>query len=326
MRCTSPRTVGFLSDGKTLCWSRHKYSKEFSTFAIPCGKCISCRLESARQTAVRCVHEASLHKKNVFITLTYDEAHVGDGRLHYRDFQLFMKRLREEIRCSSVSEDREKNRISVFCAGEYGEKRKRPHWHALIFNWSPDDLVKKYTSDRGDQVYSSEILTRIWGKGICEIGSVTFESAGYCARYASKKLVHGKDGEHEFNPISRRSVASGIGRRWIEKNWRDVFTHGYLIFKNKEKYIQCGIPRYYEKWLKMYQPLGWKRYVTEVKPKIVNGAEKKSQETLKKEFEENIERANRMGLSFSLGKTQRESEAEILAQKFDKLQKNLKDL
>ena len=40
---------------------------------VSCGQCIGCRLERSRQWAVRCMHEASLHTDNCFITLTYDD-------------------------------------------------------------------------------------------------------------------------------------------------------------------------------------------------------------------------------------------------------------
>ena len=38
---------------------------------VACNQCIGCRLERSRQWAIRCVHEASLHPINCFITLTY---------------------------------------------------------------------------------------------------------------------------------------------------------------------------------------------------------------------------------------------------------------
>lgn len=43
---------------------------------LPCGKCIGCLLERSRQWAVRCIHEASLHNQNCFLTLTYDDYHL----------------------------------------------------------------------------------------------------------------------------------------------------------------------------------------------------------------------------------------------------------
>lgn len=308
MRCTSPRTVGFLADGKTLCWSPKNYSKEYAPFQIPCGKCIACRLETARQTAVRCVHEASLYEKNSFITLTYSDENLKSNKLVYKDFQNFVKKLRSHIWDEKLKElfpnantreyrrqlfkestkqfqndIKEKIRISIFATGEYGDKNKRPHWHAIIFNWRPSDEKRKYTNSRGDNVYSSDILDQIWSHGFTEIGAVSLHSAGYCARYAAKKLVHGKDGTHDFNPINRRSCKNAIGKGFIEKYWQDIFRHGNLLINTDKGKKQCGIPRYYEKWLKKNHPEHWQRYVTQVKQKIINDAVEKESKISAKE-------------------------------------------
>ena len=63
---------------------------------LPCGQCVGCRLERSRQWAMRCMHEAQMHKDNAFVTLTYDQDHFKPS-LDYRDFQLFMKRARKEM-------------------------------------------------------------------------------------------------------------------------------------------------------------------------------------------------------------------------------------
>lgn len=293
MRCTSPKTVGFQSDGKTLCWSPLDYSKEYATFQLPCGKCLHCRLERARETATRCYHEAQMYQNNSFVTLTYADENTS-GRLVYKDFQDFQKRLRNHIfknilnkMFPDLSEQTQKklwretpknrrdeiyglHKISILVTGEYGDKTKRPHWHALIFNWRPSDLVYKYTSDRGDQAYSSKILDDLWQGGITEVGEITFESAGYCARYAAKKLVHGFDGEHDFEPISRRSSKNAIGKKWIAKYWLQTFQNGYVnIKKGDGQIIQSPIPRYYEKWLKQNQPTAWQVYITNQKANAI---------------------------------------------------------
>ena len=41
--------------------------------AVPCGRCIGCRVERSRQWALRCVHEAELYEENCFITLTFND-------------------------------------------------------------------------------------------------------------------------------------------------------------------------------------------------------------------------------------------------------------
>lgn len=283
MRCTSPRTVGFHSDGKTICWSPKQYSKEYATFQIPCGKCLECRLEYARQTAIRCVHEASMHPENSFITLTYNDENIGDNRLRYRDFQLFVKRLRRKYPTQQ---------IGVYVAGEYGDKKKRAHWHALIFNWRPQDLKPKYTNERGDQIFSSDILDNLWGLGLTEIGSVTFESAGYCARYATKKLAHGHDNTHDYEPISKRSSRHAIGKTWIEKYWPDVFRYGELHFNGKI----VSIPRYYEKWLKKTHPAEWTNYVTIVKRQKIKEAIDRETKITNEEKRVNRQRSGLRGL------------------------------
>jgi len=341
VRCTSPYNVGFKTDGKTLSWSPKEHSREFATFQIPCGKCLSCRLESARQTAIRCVHEAQMYEKNSFITLTYSDENLKSPRLIYNDFQLFIKKLRSRIFSDylnklypdlnqkaqrklfnsltkeSKDEHLQKIRISVFVAGEYGDIGKRPHWHAIIFNWRPDDEQYKYSNHRGDRVFTSQLLDETWGKGITEIGSVTFESAGYCARYATKKLYHGKDGEHEFNPISKRSSKYAIGKKWIEKYWSDVFSYGYIILNGD---IKTSIPRYYEKWFQKHHPEKWIHYVTQLKPKIVESAIEKEKKITIEEKKFSIIRGRNIGLKNKRLKDKNK----ILEIKFKENKKHLK--
>ena len=130
MRCTRPLKVGFQSDGKTLSWSPLSYSKEYPPFQLPCGKCTSCRLLQAREKAIRCVHEASLHENNSFITLTYSEEHLESDRLIYEHAQKFVRDIRYRY---------PEKPIPIVTTGEYGGKNKRPHFHLLLFNFTPQD-------------------------------------------------------------------------------------------------------------------------------------------------------------------------------------------
>ena len=83
---------------------------------IPCGQCIGCRLERSRQWAMRCVHEASLHEQNSFITLTYDNDHLPvGGSLNVEDMQKFWKRLRDHLFQRGYS-----GKLRYFQCGEYG--------------------------------------------------------------------------------------------------------------------------------------------------------------------------------------------------------------
>lgn len=332
MRCLKPRTVGFLADGKTISWSPKSYSKEYPTFQLPCSKCIECRLEYARQWAVRSVHEASMFENNSFITLTYADEHLDSPKLQYRHFQLFAKSLRKKIYTDYVKgfgienwkqlskaekkEHYEKFSIGIFVTGEYGDLTKRPHWHAIIFNWQPRDLRKRYTSDSGHVVYSSTTLDNLWKRGKTEVGSVNFDSAGYVARYAAKKLVHGHDG-HEYEPISKKSSRQAIGKRFLEKYWKDIFSYGEVLLPDGQK---TAIPRYYEKWLLKNHPESWRRYVTEIKQKRINEAEAREQRETERYWETSDKRRwNKPTLV-----TKKERKSALIHNRFKKLQKFLK--
>ena len=177
------------STGKSIIeFSKPKFSPSIE-LELPCGQCIGCRLERSRQWAMRCVHEASLHEDNCFITLTFDNEHLDKREnpfsIDVRDFQLFMKRFRK----------RYNTKIRYFHCGEYGEQYGRPHYHACIFGFDFKDK-KIYTYRNGIPLYTSDSLSELWPFGFSSLGAVTFDSAAYVARYIMKKL-HG-DHYHEF--------------------------------------------------------------------------------------------------------------------------------
>lgn len=307
MRCTHPRTVGFLADGKTLAWSQKNRSKEYASFQLPCGKCIECRLQYARDWATRCLHEATLHKKNVFLTLTYNDDHIGDGRLWYRDFQLFMKKLRKK---------NGDQKLSFIVCGEYGETTKRAHWHAIIFNFFPADAKLHRETHAGEQVYVSETLEKTWGKGHIEIGSVTQQSAGYVARYSAKKLAHGEEADL-YKPIFKTSGKPAIGARWLEKNYLNVFSYGRLLLPDG---TQSSIPRYYTKWLKDHQPGEYLRYIS--KPKV--DAQERAIARAKKEEAAYVKTFYSSDGRIRTPKTRNQTRAELAKIRHEQLQQKLK--
>lgn len=257
--CTSPlpaRRVGgqieFLGRGEK---SRF-FSSKAATLQIPCGQCAECRLKRSREWAVRCVHEASLHRDNCFLTLTFrdDDKAVS---LDYVYFQAFMKRLRARF---------PKDKIGFFACGEYGETnpvsgvkdggKYRAHFHCLLFGFNFPDRVPCRMLGQSD-LWKSPLLDELWRYGDCKIGEVNFESAAYVARYAMKK-VNGDlakahytivlpDGEIiERNPeMLVMSKRPAIGKMWFEKYGKHVYYRDRVIARGKE----MQPPRYYDKLL-----------------------------------------------------------------------------
>ena len=216
---------------------------------LPCGQCIGCRLERSRQWAIRISQEASLYDHNCFITLTYMDK-CCPSSLVLRDFQLFMKRLRKKFG----------NGIRFFHCGEYGDLNGRPHYHAALLNFDFPDK-KLYYSRNGFNYYLSESLSNLWPFGIHLISDLTYDSAGYIARYVLKKITGDaavdayKDKASPYVTMSRRP---GIGTPWIEKYLENVYNHDRVVVKGHE----CLPPRFYDEVLKATYP-EWFDYIKE---------------------------------------------------------------
>lgn len=241
---------------------------------LPCGQCSGCRLARSRTWAVRCLHEASLHDQNCFVTLTYNDENLpAHGSLNKRDFVLFMKRLRKRFG----------DGIRFFQCGEYGELLSRPHHHAIFFGL---DFVDKllYSSAFDTKLYYSETLTSIWGKGFTTIGDVTFDSAAYVARYIMKKIngpysdLHYKGRLPEYITMSRRP---GIGRDWYEKFKDDLYNHDKCVVRPN---FICKPPKYYDYLFDINNPEQMKSIKSKRKEAVADLPEKdyKRLQTLEK--------------------------------------------
>ncbi|QXP08417.1 MAG: replication initiator protein [Arizlama microvirus] len=239
MSCFTPILAFRTKDGISF----HQNSDEnLYEIKLPCGKCVGCRMEYARQWAVRCVHEASLHEKNCFLTLTLSDENLNKNlSLDKTDYQLFMKRLRKKF------PRRTYGKIGYYMCGEYGENYFRPHYHACLFNFDFPDKLEIENSKTGHRQFTSKILDEIWQNGRATIGDVTPESASYVARYVTKKLQNNqKDSIYsnrlpEYTTCSRRPA---VGLNWIEKYHTDIYNYDVLIKDGKK----MRPPRYYDKF------------------------------------------------------------------------------
>lgn len=255
MPCYHPISGYICQDGLFRTWNKVINREEGKSQTIPCGQCVGCRLERSRQWAVRCMHEASMHEFNSFITLTYNDLNVPeDFSLDYSHFQDFMKRFKRKVhRKFGSAAARE---IRFYMCGEYGEQFDRPHFHACIFGFDFPDKRLWTKTDSGAVIYRSEFLESLWTFGYSSIGDVNFQSAAYVARYVMKKVT-GKPSDAHYalaSPITgevfnrvpefnRMSLKPGIGATWFQKYSSDVFPHDYVVVNGKK----AKPPRYYDK-------------------------------------------------------------------------------
>lgn len=226
---------------------------------IPCGSCLGCRLDYSRQWADRCMLELSEHTSSYFVTLTYDDYHLP--KTHYvnpetgelcvantlvkSDFQKFIRSLRK----------RTGQKIRYFMSGEYGTNTIRPHYHAILFGLSLDDLRQVGANKLGQPYYTSDTILSAWSdsdglpRGFCTIGDVTWESCAYTARYVMKKVGQDKEVftsrnmQPEFTLMSRKP---GIGYGYYASHPK-LMEYEHIHYSTPEGGKQCSIPRYFKR-------------------------------------------------------------------------------
>jgi len=220
-------------------------------------------MDQAGQWAVRIMHEAEYPRvqpngsprASWFATLTYAPENLPhNGSLDSEHPRRFLARLRKRFPPKT---------LTYYLCGEYGEETKRPHYHACFFGprFSARDL---HTRRHDSPVWIAEDLQSAWKLGMTELTPLTYEAALYVAGYVRKKVRHKDDPEYydRVNPLtgeivqieqefSRMSRSPALGRRWIERFWRDVYPRDFVVIDGRER----KPPRYYDKWMEAYQPL-----------------------------------------------------------------------
>lgn len=246
---------------------------------VPCGRCIGCRLDRSRNWAIRCTHEAEMHDRNCFITLTFSpyalSLRENPWTLDVDDFQRFLKRLRKKFvpKCPFPKKHPmrsawfQANGIRFFHCGEYGDLNGRPHYHSLIFNFDfPDKYLFKITKS-GCRLYRSPALEKLWPYGHSSIGEVTFESSAYVARYCMKKITGAAAEEHywrvdyntgeghilkpEYTTMSRNP---GIASSWLDEYLGDVYPKDFVSRRTSKGVFNMRPPRFYDSRYELLYP------------------------------------------------------------------------
>lgn len=218
-----------------------------------CGACPECLQKRSSAWALRCVYEAKAHAFNCMVTLTYDtfvrdkkgnivkdrngvplENPVDpDLKVNKRDIQLFIKRLRKWYN----------QPIKYFCGAEYGSRTHRAHYHLILFGVRFPDIHYYKKSKRGNIIYMSNILTKLWNHGICTVDSINIHAsiARYCSKYCAKSRS-----EDVFNLFSQ-----SIGLSELLKSF-----NGFSYWIDGREYT---VPR-----------VVWQRVITDRYKNIVN--------------------------------------------------------
>jgi hypothetical protein len=202
-------------------------------YNVPCGKCYQCRKKRVAGWSYRMMREERASALSFFITLTYDPDHLmftnrGLPTLHPPHLQNFWKKLRKRFPPKS---------IKYYACGEYGSKRKRPHYHAILYVY--DNSVTTY------QVFNW--IEQDWQHGSTFVGTVTGESVAYVLKYISKPTQIPcfplDDRVKEFQRTSKGLGADYINEKMVRWHMADVFNRYYIPDKSG---FRVPLPRYYK--------------------------------------------------------------------------------
>lgn len=234
-----------------------------SVINIPCGKCARCLERRKMEWAFRMEKEMEVSKTAYFVTLTYNPENVpynkygqktliptreidlkirlqeeGKKRITKkfkherpdRSLQGFFKRLRTyQSRGPYTFEHlynglKNSDEIKYYAAGEYGETRGRPHYHAIIFNASRTGILSA------------------WQYGDVHIVPANKNTIAYVMKYLDKQLNNEKTwkAEKEFNTMSE-----GIGLNYIQKNQGWHRANLEVLYVTNMQGIRIPMPKYY---------------------------------------------------------------------------------
>lgn len=221
------------------------YKKE-SGMSFPCGKCYCCKARRVSGWSFRLLKEAERSDSALFVTLTYSDTNLPLTKNNWptlvkKDLQLFFKRLRINTERSTKNKIWDK-KIKYYAAGEYGDKRQRPHYHIIIFNAEYHNIEES------------------WKLGKIHYGELTAASAAYTLKYISKSSYkkpwkpyeygpHQKDDRSpEFSLMSKRlgdNYLTPHNIAWHRKRSKDGPIHErYFLPLTDGKKV--AMPRYYK--------------------------------------------------------------------------------
>lgn len=184
------------------------------TPVVRCTKCSECVSERVNDWVGRCMAEADHATAGYSLTLTYADDHGSESpdahkRLFYPDFQRFLKRLRFDG-----------YKVRYLVAGEYGSRRKRAHWHTVLFF---SGAVPEFELDQDEWMWS------MWPHGFTYGCKADGKAYRYVCKYIAKDQF-----DPEFQQNFHMSKKPPLGAEFFKQLARSYVDKG--IFPHNPEY------------------------------------------------------------------------------------------
>lgn len=214
---------------------------------VACRNCWQCRDNRVNDLVGRCIAESHTATKTLAVTLTYGG---GDSErsalLYYPDFQNFMKKLRFAG-----------YKARYIVTGEYGSKKGRAHWHAILFFYG-DKIPNVSYKERFDWSY--------WDNGYSWIEEPDYKAFRYVLKYVLKDqaqdvsvghLAMSKKpplGQQYFEELAEIHVKQGLAPQSYKYSFPDEFDSN----GKRREFMMQGVTRsnylnhFITEWQKAY--------------------------------------------------------------------------
>lgn len=205
-------------DKKTNTWVDDFKYKCLDVVQVPCGDCLGCAMQSAKNWATRLICE---HFQNIedgyfgfFFTFTYNE--------QFCPKQLSVSTAQELVKKIKLFCENHDMKFRYYLCGEYGGKSGRPHYHLCLWLWPG---LSDFTLNLQQRLLNGNL----WPFGFIHCDVLNSTSIAYVARYSVKKQVLGRsvrkilnhDGvQTEFSLKSR-----GIGDKYFINHLDEILSN-----------------------------------------------------------------------------------------------------
>lgn len=233
---------------------------------VGCRHCWQCERDRVDDWVGRCIAESRTSSQTLAVTLTYGEDQPNAHVLVYSDFQKFMKRLRNAG-----------HNVRYIVAGEYGSKRGRAHWHAILFfsDAGPQHVthrpklgekVKGVFIDRGSK--RDRFHWKHWAHGFVLVQRPDYGAFRYVLKYVLKDqgaevraghFAMSKKppiGSAFFEKLAASYVESGLSPQDPTYSFADqktTLTNKRRMFRLKNRSLELFLQSYVSQWEGRYK-------------------------------------------------------------------------
>lgn len=205
-------------------------------YPVACHTCQGCRIDRQIMWQRRCAAEF-IKYRSAFVTLTYDKYNLTYKKgavlptINHEDFSKYIEAVRQKVKRIEEMPKLCTKKFHFAAAEEYGERRKRPHFHIVFFGLDYRDFY--------------EILRNSWENGIADIGPIMRGGINYVLSYINSEQ-RGEYAKIRYTDngleIPKMHFSQGIGKEWFISQTENICKYGMA----KEGNRLIPIPTYWK--------------------------------------------------------------------------------